>query len=164
MNIIGKITILAAFSTLSTAALAQDTATAVTIEKGMPEVCTGNAGDTGNHGAMAKMMDKAGDMMGTSGSMMMSGAMNMSGMSEASQAMMKGMAEMNRDMMAAMTAKDPDVAFLCGMIPHHRGAIAMAKAELEYGKNDWAKDLATKIIAAQEAEIKEMLAKLDEMK
>lgn len=164
MNIIGKIAILAAFSTLSTAALAQDAATAVTVEKGMPEACTGNAGDTGNDGTMAKMMDKAGKMMGTSGSMMMSGAMDMAGMSDAGKAMMNGMADMNRDMMKAMSIKDPDIAFLCGMIPHHRGAIAMAKAELEYGKNDWAKDLAKTIIAAQETEIKEMLAKLEEMK
>lgn len=162
MNTISKIALLATFSALASAAFAQDAA--VTVEKGMPEICTRNAGVMGHQGTMDKMMDKAGEMMGMSGNMMMSGAMGMADMSEAGKAMMKGMAEMNRDMMMAMSAKDPDVAFLCGMIPHHRGAIAMAKAELQYGKNDWAKQLAGKIIEAQESEIKEMLAKLQEMK
>jgi uncharacterized protein (DUF305 family) len=164
MNTIGQITILAAFTTLSTAAFAQDSANTVTVEKGMPAICTGDAGHSGDHGTMAKMMDKAGEMMGTSGSMMMSGAMDMAGASDAGKAMMQCMADMNRDMMAAMSIKDPDIAFLCGMIPHHRGAIAMAKAELEYGKNEWAKNLAKQIIEDQEREIKEMLARLEEMK
>jgi len=42
------------------------------------------------------------------------------------------------------------------MIKHHQGAVTMAKMELEQGGNAEAKDLAQKIIDAQEAEIKEM--------
>lgn len=81
---------------------------------------------------------------------------------EAHQALMAGMDEMDSQMMAGMGAEDIDVAFICGMIPHHLGAISMAKAELQYGDDPWARDLAQKIIAAQEAEIaamREWLAK-----
>jgi uncharacterized protein (DUF305 family) len=42
------------------------------------------------------------------------------------------------------------------MIKHHQGAVAMAKTELAQGGDAEAKDLAQKIIDAQEAEIKEM--------
>lgn len=42
------------------------------------------------------------------------------------------------------------------MIKHHQGAVVMSKTELEQGSNAEAKDLAQKIIDAQEAEIKEM--------
>lgn len=75
--------------------------------------------------------------------------------------LMDGMDAMNSDMMAGGTASDIDVAFVCSMIPHHRGAIDMANAELTHGDDPWAKELATKIVAAQEQEIAEMLAWLD---
>ncbi len=84
-------------------------------------------------------------------------------MDEAHQAMMAGMEAMNSDMDAGMKAADIDVAFICGMIPHHQGAIDMAKAELQYGDDPWAKEMAQKVIDAQEAEIaqmKEWLAKV----
>ncbi|MEQ1770560.1 MAG: DUF305 domain-containing protein [Devosia sp.] len=76
---------------------------------------------------------------------------------EAHQALMAGMDAMSAQMDQAMLAEDIDVAFICGMIPHHQGAIDMAKAELQYGDDPWAKDLAQKIISAQEAEIAQML-------
>lgn len=76
--------------------------------------------------------------------------------------LMDGMAAMNRDMMAGGTAKDIDVAFVCSMIPHYRGAIDMAKAEIAHGDDPWAKALAEEIVAAQEKEIAEMLAWLEE--
>jgi uncharacterized protein (DUF305 family) len=72
------------------------------------------------------------------------------------------MESMNQEMMAGMTAKDIDVAFVCSMIPHHQGAISMAKAELRYGNNDWARQLAQKVIDAQEKEIAAMRAWLKE--
>jgi uncharacterized protein (DUF305 family) len=81
---------------------------------------------------------------------------------EAHQALMAGMDAMDSQMMAGMAAEDLDVAFICGMIPHHLGAISMAKAELQYGDDPWARELAQKIIEAQEAEIaamREWLAK-----
>jgi uncharacterized protein (DUF305 family) len=44
------------------------------------------------------------------------------------------------------------------MIKHHQGAVDMAKTELEQGENTEAKELAQKIVDAQEAEITEMQA------
>lgn len=53
---------------------------------------------------------------------------------------------------------DADVAFMQGMLAHHRGAVAMSEVELKYGKDAKARDLATRVIAAQKAEIAEMEA------
>jgi len=127
-----------ALLTLAPAALAQDAVD-------LPAICT--ADDA--HAGMA--MDGGG--MG----MMMSG-------DAAHTDLMDGMAAMNRDMMAGGTAKDIDVAFVCSMIPHHRGAIDMAKAELAHGDDPWAKALAEGVIAAQEKEIADMLTWLGEQK
>jgi len=88
------------------------------------------------------------------------GAM-MEGMSEGHQAMMADMGAMHNDMMAAMMAEDFDVAFICGMIPHHQGALAMANAALEYAEDEWVKEIAQEIVDAQEREIAEMLEWLD---
>ena len=84
------------------------------------------------------------------------------GADDAHQALMAGMDQMNREMEAGGTATDLDVAFVCSMIPHHRGAIDMAKAELQFGDDPWARAMAEQVIAAQEKEIADMLAWLDE--
>jgi uncharacterized protein (DUF305 family) len=76
---------------------------------------------------------------------------------EAHFALMAGMDAMDQNMMMGSMAKNIDVAFVCGMIPHHQGAISMAKAELKYGKDPFTRKLATGIIAAQQKEIAEML-------
>lgn len=77
-------------------------------------------------------------------------------MDAAHQDLMKGMGAMNAQMNEGMLAPDLDVAFVCGMLPHHQGAIDMARAELKYGKDPFTRQLATGIIAAQEKEIAEM--------
>ncbi|RUW60699.1 DUF305 domain-containing protein [Mesorhizobium sp. M7A.F.Ca.US.008.03.1.1] len=78
---------------------------------------------------------------------------DMSGMDEAHQAYMQSMMKMNPDMMQGMMASDADVAFVCGMIAHHQGAIDMANVELKYGDDKKAKQMAKKVIAAQKEEI-----------
>lgn len=70
----------------------------------------------------------------------------------ASRAYMDGMAVMNRDMMAKMTG-NADVDFAAMMIPHHKGAIAMARTQLQYGKDPELRKLSQAIVKAQENEI-----------
>jgi uncharacterized protein (DUF305 family) len=53
---------------------------------------------------------------------------------------------------------DPDVAFMQGMLAHHQGAVEMSEVALKYAKDAKARDLATRVIAAQKAEIAEMEA------
>ncbi|WP_292166533.1 DUF305 domain-containing protein [Mesorhizobium sp.] len=59
-------------------------------------------------------------------------------------------------MMKAIQAEDPDVAFVQAMVPHHQGAIDMARAVLQFGKDDQVRDWANQIITAQQAEIAAM--------
>src|SRR3981081_2643170 len=59
-------------------------------------------------------------------------------------------------MMADMTIKptgDVDRDFVAMMVPHHQGAIDMAKAELKYGHNEQLRRLAQEIVVTQQQEI-----------
>ena len=66
-------------------------------------------------------------------------------------------AKMMKDMDRKMTG-NADQDFVAGMLPHHGGAVDMAKVELQYGVDPEIKELARGIIAAQEKEIAFMQA------
>jgi uncharacterized protein (DUF305 family) len=77
-------------------------------------------------------------------------------MAEFQKEFMDGMHKTAPLMMDGMMKDDADVAFVCGMIAHHMGAIEMSKTELKHGDNAEAKAMAQKIIDAQVKEIEEM--------
>ena len=67
----------------------------------------------------------------------------------------KNQSAMNK-MMTDMTVKptgDIDRDFVEMMVPHHQGAVDMAKAELKYGHNEQLRRLAREIVANQQQEI-----------
>ncbi len=64
----------------------------------------------------------------------------------------RAMADLMAGMKTPLTGK-PDVDFMQGMVPHHQGAIDMAKVVLQYGKDAEVKTLAENVIKAQESEI-----------
>lgn len=64
-----------------------------------------------------------------------------------------GMKRMDHDMTAAPMTGDVDHDFASMMIPHHQGAIDMAKGELMYGKDPVMRRLAQEIIVDQKSEI-----------
>lgn len=71
---------------------------------------------------------------------------------------MAPMTDMSQAMHEGVMSKDPDVAFAQGMLPHHQGAVDMAKVELKYGKDPEMRKLAEAVIKAQETEIKQLKA------
>ena len=69
-------------------------------------------------------------------------------------------ADMNmmKRMEGAPYTGNPDVDFRTHMIPHHEGAIAMAKVGLKYANDAETKRMAQKIIDDQEKEVADMQA------
>jgi len=69
-------------------------------------------------------------------------------LSENAAAMHKTIADMT-----IKPAGDIDRDFVEMMVPHHEGAVDMAKAELKYGRNEQLRRLAQQIVATQQGEI-----------
>ena len=94
------------------------------------------------------------------------GAEDMKGMtmkpatSPADKAFAASMKTMMNGMNVKPTGK-PDEDFVRMMIPHHQGAVDMAKVELQYGTDPELRQLATDIVAAQDKEIAQMKAWLE---
>jgi uncharacterized protein (DUF305 family) len=65
--------------------------------------------------------------------------------------------KMHKDMDIAFSG-NADVDFIRGMIPHHQGAVDMAKIVLAFGKDPEIRKLAEDIVKSQEAEIAFMQA------
>jgi uncharacterized protein (DUF305 family) len=81
-------------------------------------------------------------------------------MSEFTAAMHAGMQRMMRDMHAAARHGTPDSDFLAMMIPHHEGAVEMARLVLVHGRDPATRRLAEDIIASQTVEIAAMKQRL----
>jgi Domain of unknown function (DUF305) len=76
----------------------------------------------------------------------------------------EAMVSMDDAMKAAPMTGDPDHDFAAMMIPHHQGAIDMAKAELLYGKNPVLRRLAQEIVVTQNSEIAVLQRELGEQR
>lgn len=121
----------------------------------LPEQCIAATAAGGmDHSAMGHAEATPGDSVDT-------GMMEMMGMGAVDlEAMPAHVKENMGKMMVTMSAmhegmmiENPDVAFACGMIAHHQGAIDMAQVLLAHGENPEMRKLADEIIAAQVGEI-----------
>ncbi len=102
--------------------------------------------------ALAQQQSQGGMMHGP-GMMQHQGGM---GQSDATKAYMAAMDKMHGPMSQGVQDSDPDAAFVKGMIPHHQGAIEMAKVVLQFGKDEQTKKWANDVIREQQREIGEM--------
>ena len=72
----------------------------------------------------------------------------------------EGMARMMDDMHASGYTENVDIDFLAMMIPHHKGAVDMARLVLQHGKDPATRQLAEEIIAGQMVEVQSMIRRL----
>ncbi|MFB3817922.1 MAG: DUF305 domain-containing protein [Candidatus Methylomirabilales bacterium] len=82
----------------------------------------------------------------------------------AAAGMHAAMAKMAKDMDAIPLTGDPDRDFLAMMIPHHAGAVEMARLVLIHGHDPVVRRLAEDVIATQQAEIVTMRNRLQTLR
>lgn len=68
--------------------------------------------------------------------------------------------KMHKDMAVVLTG-DADTDFMRLMVPHHKGAAAMAKVVLKHGKDPEVRKLARSVVAGQEREVVQIRSWLD---
>ncbi|WP_127142819.1 CopM family metallochaperone [Pelagibacterium montanilacus] len=125
----------------------------------LPDQCTTTTGmgdmdhSSMGHGTMHGDQD---DDMGAAMMDMMGMDMDLEAMPEHVQENMAKMMVTMPAMHEGMMNEDADVAFACGMIAHHQGAIDMAQVLLDHGDDPQMRALAEEIIEAQVAEIEQM--------
>lgn len=107
-------------------------------------------------GEKCKMMEEMHAKMG--------GGMKLKGDTGPSSQAYHGIMMRMHEEMAVTYTGNADVDFVKGMIPHHQAAVDMAKTALAFGKDPEVKKLAEKVIKAQETEITQMKAWLNDKK
>jgi uncharacterized protein (DUF305 family) len=103
------------------------------------------SGSSGGPTAQKKADETTGMMAGMDHDQMGYGSMGM------------GSREMARQMIME-NGKYSDKAFIDAMVPHHQGAIAMARVALKNAEHEEIKELSRNIISSQQAEIEELKA------
>ena len=120
----------------------------------LPEQCSASSAMDGmDHASMGHDSPKD----GVAGEAMGSGDTDLAAMPEHVQENMRKMMITMPAMEEGMMNEDADVAFSCGMIAHHQGAIDMAEVLLKHGDDPQMIKLAEEIMAAQVGEIEEMV-------
>ncbi len=151
-----------AATVFATPALAQEAAFALPEQckpaaaaGGMDHAAMGHSSGGHSSGGHSAGGHGTGDMAGT-------GDMDLATMPEHVQENMRKMMITMPAMQEGMMMEDADIAFACGMIAHHQGAIDMAQVLLDHGDDPQMRALASEIISAQVVEIVQMTIWLTE--
>jgi uncharacterized protein (DUF305 family) len=75
-----------------------------------------------------------------------------------------GMEKMMQDMHADPPSGDPDIDFLVMMVPHHWGAVEMARLVLRDGRDPLVREIAETILAGQQTEMQGMRGRLEALR
>jgi hypothetical protein len=75
-----------------------------------------------------------------------------------------GMEKMMQDMHADPPSGDPDIDFLAMMVPHHWGAVEMARLVLRDGRDPLVREIAEDILAGQQTEMQGMRGRLEALR